>query len=344
MEREQETSSRRIRTTRTLADMPTVRVASPIAADEAVNTSDARAAADVDMAPVLPSEPETPPQRHSRSSQALSHALSRPLPGALVPYENEHTLLVPAGASRHILPASPGTAPGRRGKRWGWAHLTSFVAVAVTLTVALGVALDIGGVRPGTTQLSVSQSVPLPTGRGPWTASSGAIRIVPAPPPPTPKPQTANNAAPPGIKGQASPLEPCHDSYQFVPNISEWTVPPGCYSLIYVPNPANYVQRPGFGYCNWWVRVTHPDHYDITENTSYPRGSTPIAGAAVFFDSYEQGALSEGHWAQVVAVSSDHYWVLISEMNFAWRGGGFGRIDYRYIHVSPHVHFVYVFS
>jgi hypothetical protein len=28
-------------------------------------------------------------------------------------------------------------------------------------------------------------------------------------------------------------------------------------------------------------------------------------------------------------------------MNFAWRGGGFGRIDYRYIHVSPHVHFLY---
>jgi hypothetical protein len=135
-------------------------------------------------------------------------------------------------------------------------------------------------------------------------------------------------------------MEPCQDSYQFVPNITNWTVPPGCYANIYVPNPSNYVQAASWGYCNWWIEVTHPQAPDITYGP-YPRGLTPVAGAAIYFDGGEQGADSAGHFAEAVAVSPDGYWVLISEMNFAWRGGGFGKIDYRYIHVSPHVHFMY---
>ena len=130
----------------------------------------------------------------------------------------------------------------------------------------------------------------------------------------------------------------------FQPTITQWSVPPGCYANIYVPNQANYVQAPGFGWCNWWVRVTHPNHPDITESLAYPRGSTPEVGAPIFFDGNEQGATSDGHWAVTVAIAPDHYWVLISEMNFAWRGAGWGKIDYRYIHISPGVHFVYIFS
>jgi hypothetical protein len=135
--------------------------------------------------------------------------------------------------------------------------------------------------------------------------------------------------------------ELCHDSYMFVPHIVEWTVPPGCYATIYTPNPAAYPSRPGFGYCNWWVRERHLAHPDITENTSYPRGSKPVAGAAVFFAPNVQGASPAGHWSQVVAVAPGGYWFLVSEMNFAWRGGGFGKVDYRYAHAGSGVTFVY---
>ena len=127
-------------------------------------------------------------------------------------------------------------------------------------------------------------------------------------------------------------------------SFAQLSVPPGCYATIYAPNTANYPARPGFGYCNWWVREQHLSHPDITENTTFPTGSTPVAGAVVWFDPGVQGASSAGHWAQVVAVSPGGYWFLVSEMNFAWRGAGWGKLDYRYIHVSPNVHFVYIFS
>jgi hypothetical protein len=54
-----------------------------------------------------------------------------------------------------------------------------------------------------------------------------------------------------------------------------------------------------------------------------------------------QGAGASGHFAQVVAIAPDHYWMLITEMNFAWRGGGFGKVDYRYAHVGSGVTFIY---
>jgi hypothetical protein len=68
---------------------------------------------------------------------------------------------------------------------------------------------------------------------------------------------------------------------------------------------------------------------------------TPVPGAAIFFAGNVQGASSAGHYAQVVAIAPDHYWMLITEMNFSWRGGGFGKVDYRYAHVGPGVTFIY---
>lgn len=134
---------------------------------------------------------------------------------------------------------------------------------------------------------------------------------------------------------------PCQDSYIFVPKISQWTVPPGCYANIYYPNRSVYHASSTFGYCNWWVEALHPNQPDILYGTEYTRTSTPIAGAAVWFNPNVQGAGSDGHWAQAVAVSPDGYWVLITEMNFAWRGGGFGRVDFRYIHVGAGVYFIH---
>ncbi|MGH2484827.1 MAG: CHAP domain-containing protein [Ktedonobacterales bacterium] len=145
---------------------------------------------------------------------------------------------------------------------------------------------------------------------------------------------------------QTSPVSssagaPCVGPVQFPATIDTWTVPSGCYGLIYTPDPAKYIARPGFGYCNWWVRVMDPDHADITENTSYPRGSVPRVGAAVFFDGGVQGADPAGHWSRVEAIAPDGYWMLVSEMNFAWRGGGFGKVDYRFAHTGPGVTFIY---
>lgn len=223
----------------------------------------------------------------------------------------------------------------------------SAVVVAIIAVVVTALVLNVQRSATPTGQ-DAAAAVPPPSGRGPLTAMTGVIVAAPAPQsvhtngtvsPYQSQTVMTSSGGSVSAKGLLS-LEPCHDSFMFVSNISNWTVPPGCYANIYVPNRANYVQAASWGYCNWWVEVTHPNAPNITYG-NYPRGTTPVAGAAIFFDGGEQGADPSGHWAEAVAVSPDHYWVLISEMNFAWRGAGFGKIDYRYIHVSPHVHFLY---
>ncbi len=253
-----------------------------------------------------------------------------------------------------IVPGRP-VAPGalefpRVSGRPVLSRAMRFAAVIICIVAVLGTALAYNVAHSGTSGgANVAASVPQPSGRGPLTAAMGVIVAAPAPQSVHSTQQINGNQSQSATtsagvtvsaKGLLS-LEPCHDSVMFVPNISQWTVPPGCYGNIYVPNPANYVQAASWGYCNWWVSVTHPNTPDITYTARYPRGTTPVAGAAIYFDGGEQGADPAGHWAEAVAVSPDHYWVLISEMNFAWRGAGFGRIDYRYIHVSPYVHFIY---
>ena len=255
----------------------------------------------------------------------------------------ERTLILPAQQyqqqrtlARVPAPAAPQL---RRSPVSHLSRLITFVVVLVALVVALGLRIVQATHQPPSTSTTASiTSVPAPSGHGPWSTSSGALVVIS---PKTPVTQSTSNIPPANIPAA---LQPCHDATMFLPTITQWSVPPGCYANIYQPNPANYVQRPGFGWCNWWARVTHPAHPDITESLAYPRGTNPVAGAPIFFDGNEQGADSEGHWAVAVAVAPDHYWVLISEMNFAWRGGGWGKLDYRYIHVSPHVHFVYIFS
>ena len=126
----------------------------------------------------------------------------------------------------------------------------------------------------------------------------------------------------------------------FPSSISQWTTPVGCYAGIYSVNPANYVNRSGFGWCNWWPEVLHPNQPDILWGREYRHSSTPTPGAVVYFAPGVQGASSAGHWAQVVAVAPDHYWVLVTEMNFTWRGGGWQKVSYRYIHVGSGVTFI----
>lgn len=159
-------------------------------------------------------------------------------------------------------------------------------------------------------------------------------------PTPTPIPKTQAQTfadQPPNTVGQ-----PCHDSYMFVPKITTWTPPPGCYANIFTPDRSQYSAPSTFGYCNWWVEALHPKQQDILYGSEYARSTTPVVGAAVWFPPNVQGASSAGHWAQLVAIAPDHYWLLITEMNFGWRGGGFGKVDYRYVHVDPAAGVVFV--
>ncbi len=134
--------------------------------------------------------------------------------------------------------------------------------------------------------------------------------------------------------------QPCHATTMFVANISEWSVPPGCYADIYT-FPSTYSNMPGFGYCNWWPQALHPNDPGLLDWGRYKTGSVPIPGAVVYEAPDVQGAGPDGHYAQVVAVAPGGYWMLITEMNFSWRGGGFGRVDYRYIHVGQGITFIY---
>lgn len=132
----------------------------------------------------------------------------------------------------------------------------------------------------------------------------------------------------------------CHSPVLFPAKITQWTIPSGCYAGIYRPNPANYVRRPSYGWCNWWPEVLHPA-YSGSLALHQPNHSTPRVGAVVFFAGGVQGASAAGHYAQVVAIAPGGHWVLITEMNFTWRGGGFAKVDYRFISVGTGVSFRY---
>lgn len=151
---------------------------------------------------------------------------------------------------------------------------------------------------------------------------------------PAPVPAVYNNGSTTGYYNSG---EFCHSTTYFVGSISSWKIPPGCFAPIYYPNTRNYVARAGFGWCNWWPEVLHPNNPNILHDTRY---GAPRAGAVAVFAPGEQGAGSMGHYAEVVAVLPGG-WVLISEMNDLWRGGGFGRVNYRYIYQSRGVSYIY---
>ena len=295
--------------------------------------------------------PQTPAraQTSDRATVVVNRVAptSSRLPATRATPANDEALVTVITPTRIVAPTAPIRAP--RANRPVLSHTLRFAVAVACIAAVIGVALGYNVLHSsGQSGDNIAGAVPPPSGRGPITASVGVIVAAPAPQsvhttgtvsPYQAQTTFTSSGGSVSAKGLLS-LEPCHDSYMFVPNITNWTVPPGCYANIYVPNRANYIQAASWGYCNWWVEVTHPNAPNITYG-NYARGTTPVAGAAIFFDGGEQGADSAGHWAEAVAVSPDHYWVLISEMNFAWRGAGFGKIDYRYIHVSPHVHFLY---
>lgn len=138
--------------------------------------------------------------------------------------------------------------------------------------------------------------------------------------------------------GAVSPFEFCKTTTYWRSPVFNWQIPPGCYGGIYWPNPRSYPYEAGWGWCNWWAEVLHP-HENIWAAT---RHLTPRIGAAIYFPPGDQGASMMGHWGgEIIAISPGGTWLLISEMNDDWRGGGFARVNYRYVRNDGAIKFIY---
>jgi hypothetical protein len=68
---------------------------------------------------------------------------------------------------------------------------------------------------------------------------------------------------------------------------------------------------------------------------TYNTVGQPCHSTAFFVATISQWAVPPGCFATY------HRWILVTEMNFIWRGGGFGTVDYRYVRVGPGVTFIY---
>ncbi len=106
-----------------------------------------------------------------------------------------------------------------------------------------------------------------------------------------------------------------------------------------------------FGYCTWyaWYRHQNEPLLRLGNASQWPWaapshglrvGSTPVAGATVVFQPGVEGAGGGGHAAHVEAVLGGG-WFIMSEMNFSWNGGGWGRVDWRYAYAGSGVSFIY---
>ncbi|GEM_PF-682730 len=69
-------------------------------------------------------------------------------------------------------------------------------------------------------------------------------------------------------------------------------------------------------------------------------GTVPVVGATAVFQPGVEGAGGGGHVGHVEMVLGGG-WFVISEMNFAWNGGGWGRVDWRFVYVTSGVSFIY---
>ncbi|HEY7976313.1 MAG TPA: CHAP domain-containing protein [Ktedonobacterales bacterium] len=107
-----------------------------------------------------------------------------------------------------------------------------------------------------------------------------------------------------------------------------------------------------FGVCTWWAWYARRDEPQLgtlgvatnwinnARAQGMSTGYAPAAGATVVFQPGVEGAGGNGHVAHVEQLLGGG-WFIISEMNFYWNGGGWGRVDYRYAHAGSGVAFIY---
>ncbi|HEX8995864.1 MAG TPA: CHAP domain-containing protein [Ktedonobacterales bacterium] len=133
--------------------------------------------------------------------------------------------------------------------------------------------------------------------------------------------------------------------------IGPWTPVPGhpTYAMSdFAGDPYSYE----FGVCTWWAWYARRDEPQLgtlgvatnwisaAQARGMSVGYTPAVGATVVFQPGVQGAGGSGHVGHVEQLVGGG-WFIISEMNFYWNGGGWGRVDYRYAHAGSGVEFIY---
>ncbi len=130
--------------------------------------------------------------------------------------------------------------------------------------------------------------------------------------------------------------------------VSQWAIPPGYHSYA-MGDFAGDPNHAYFGQCTWYAWDRRKDRgvfvaayrwTSVAASRGIPTGSAPAAGATAVFAPGVQGASGGGHVAHVERVLGGG-WFLVSEMNFYFNGGGWGRVSYRYAHSGPGVSFVY---
>lgn len=106
-----------------------------------------------------------------------------------------------------------------------------------------------------------------------------------------------------------------------------------------------------FGVCTWYAWYRHQSEplasfgsainwISAARSHGLSVGTQPVAGATVVFSPGVEGAGGTGHVGHVEQVLGGG-WFIISEMNFYWNGGGWGKVDYRYAYVRSGVNFIY---
>ena len=241
----------------------------------------------------------------------------------------------------------------------GWVVIICLVIGVVEAVAPIGGGVQTARFVPIAAQLAGNPTLNVST--GPWATGSGGTTtlgfgggagpgvqapgtagvkvIVKAIPQPTPVPVRPAMAGPGVLAAPFQPWPPT-DPYMFVPG----------HPAFGMSDPSGYYWW-AFGQCTWWAQYKRQDE-NLTHlgNALYWAtgaaqrglrvGTVPVAGATVVLQPGWQGAGGDGHVAHVEAVYPDG-WFLVSEMNYYWNGGGWGRVDYRYMHTGPGISFIY---
>lgn len=188
---------------------------------------------------------------------------------------------------------------------------------------------------------------PLQLAKAPEQPTVSPVVAVVSPSPAPAKPYVPQSAAPKTPTAKASYSAP----HSAAPSgIGPWTPVSGhpTYSL---GNFAGDAYSGAYGTCTWyaWYRRQGEPLMQLGNASQWAAnapshglrvGSAPVVGATAVFQPGVQGAGSGGHVAHVEAILGGG-WFIISEMNFYWNGGGFGKVDYRYVHTGSGVTFIY---
>jgi surface antigen len=312
-------------------------------------------------------------ERAARKMQALARSEE---PGATVegepgdralasqdPLADSAITLVPADATRIML-ALPPTPPKRKPRHWLAGAVTVIMVAGLIYTgltlvtpLARGQSEGLAVGNSGPLGLSFSVDTANQAPKGQWVTVIGA----------QPSGADIGGGAAPGVNAPGTAGLPVahHNSVSKYtapaptvvssPPLSPWppanqyTPVPG-YGSFGMSDPNSYYWW-AFGQCTWWAQYQRRDeNLEHMGNAQYwaggarARGYTvsnvPRVGATVVFQPGVQGAGGAGHVAHVIKLYPDG-WFLISEMNFYFDGGGWGRVDYRFAHTAWGVQFIY---